>query len=85
MKNDVREGRKTKGQTTYLQSLTHTMSLSVTSGELKKNERHEEQYSLTQYTCENERKGTKPGDNKSIFKERSKESKIRRGSLKMQG
>ena len=31
--------------------------------------RREEQHSLTQYTCENQRKGVKPGGSKSIFKE----------------
>ena len=35
---------------------------------------------FTQYTWENERKGMKPGGNKSIFKEGQKEGKIRRKS-----
>lgn len=57
MKNYVREGRKTKGLMVYLQSLMHTVSLSIALGGPKKNESlGEEQYSLTQYSCENGKK-----------------------------
>ena len=58
MKNYVREGRKTKkGQMVYPQSLMHTVSLSIAFGGPKKNERlGEEQYSITQYSCENGKK-----------------------------